>query len=191
MQKRILYIAYFLAIAFPLMLLFRFNPNTGFYDNWYENLWVAGYYGEFFRRHLSFPVFISSNAATVGLPLPVFYGFPLYAFLGIASAVIGSNLAVRLGIFLIYAGQLIAVSSLINRITGNKKLGFAIGCLVIWATYPLTNIYNRGALPETFSTAFLTIAVALWFHLFLESKLICKIAIGVLFGFSLMMAVGS
>ncbi len=190
MKKVILIILVFLAVAYPLILLFRLDVNIGYYDDWYDNLWFVGYWGEYFRQHLSFPIVINANEV-VGVSLPIFYGYTLFPLLGLGSAILGSNLAVRIGLLLLYLFQFLAVEALVEKITGSKKLALAVACLVTWAIYPLTSIYNRGSLPEVYGGGFLTIAVCLFFQLFLSDKLFDKIRIGLLFSLAMIMIAGS
>lgn len=177
-------------VAYPLMLLLLISPNIGFYDNWYENLWVIGFYGEFFRQHLGFPNVLSIVSGSVSMVMPIFYGFTLYPLLGMVSAVVGSDLTARLTLYALFLAQFMAVKLLIGKISGNRFYSYSLAVLVTYAIYPLTNIYNRGALPEVYSGLFLTISVLLWFYLLLERKLSKKLSVAIVFAFCITMSVG-
>jgi hypothetical protein len=80
--------------------------------------------------------------------------------LGALSALLGPALAIRAGFFALTWLQFSLVSRAGRELSGRWAVGVSLGCLVIWTTYPLTNLYHRAALPELFATGFLTCALA-------------------------------
>ena len=164
------YLCAFLAIAFPIALLFRVTPNIGFYDDWYDNMYFVGYFGEYFKHHFAFPAVLNTNNFVGGI-IPVVYGYTLYPVIGFFSSFLGANLAIRLSLLVLYLWQFSTIFTLFKNVTKDKVIAFSIAALVIWATYPLTNIYNRGTLPEVYSNGFLTVAIALWFIMLMENGL--------------------
>src|SRR5262245_46634413 len=123
------------ASSVPILLLF---DSRGFYDDWYNNLWFVGYLGEYFRRHFSFPLVINSHQI-LGITVPIFYAYTLYPVLGFLSSFMGGNLAVRFTLFVLYAAKMTVAYTFINKIIRSRAISFMVGCLVVWAIYPLTN----------------------------------------------------
>jgi hypothetical protein len=64
-----------------------------------------------------------------------------------------------------------------------KVLRWSAGCTVVWAIYPLTNLYNRGALTEFFATGLLTCALLCLVIVFLsdEQRVSRRFASGAMF----------
>ncbi len=105
----------------------------------------------------------------VGMPHPMFYGFLLHPVLGIGSVFVGPLAAVRIGVFMLHLCEFGLVTAALYRYT--RHLWFCIGTtlLLLWAIYPQTNLYHRGAVCEFFATGFLTCALAN-FYLLLAAK---------------------
>ncbi|MCL4416939.1 MAG: hypothetical protein M1365_09625, partial [Actinobacteria bacterium] len=188
MKRRLLsIIIMFSAVLFPLLLLHK--SNYGFYFDWYNHLWLIGYFGEYFRQHMEMPTVINS-IQYVNVTYNIFYGYLFYPLVGLFSSFLGANLAVRFFALILYLIQYIAVFSLIKRISNNHWVGMAIACLSVWAVYPLTNLYNRSALTEIFAVTCLTIALCLWIHSLFVSDLFQKISMRICFATALVMAMG-
>jgi hypothetical protein len=158
--KRLHGLAVLAAILLPALLLFPVNRFFGV--DWENAVWMAGYFGEHFRQYGSMPEVLNTPECP-GLAFPVFYGFMLYPLLGLLSAAVGPQLAVRLAVLLLFAGQFFAVRQALRRLGAAATFAMTGACLVIWATYALTNLYNRAALAEFFAVGFLTCAVCGWF----------------------------
>jgi hypothetical protein len=99
------------------------------------------------------------------MPFPVFYGYLFYPLLGTAAACLGTPLALRLAILGLMGLQFAQVRRALRRAGAEDRLATVAACLVSWAIYPLTNLYNRGALTEFFATGLLTCAICQWFAL--------------------------
>lgn len=56
-----------------------------------------------------------------------------------------------------------------HKLSGSRVWSLAFACLVTWATYPLTNLYNRGAVPEFVAGTMVVCAVFCW-SLLLNAK---------------------
>jgi len=141
----------------PLFLLI--NPENKFYWDWYNHLWLIEYFGNYLRFHWTVPDVINTNDLT-GLVNPLFYGAKFYAGLGCISACTGPSIAVRIGAFGLMLFQFIHVERAFYESTRSRILSCTTGALLCWATYPLTNLYNRSALTEFFAVGFLNISVA-------------------------------
>ena len=150
-------VAYAAAVVAPLLLLL--DLQTTFPEDWSDHLWIIGYYGEYFHQHGELPKMVNI-ASAVGLAHPIFYGYLLYPLLAPLSAVLGAALALRVGLVLITTIQFWATLTAGRNIFRNAGLNYTVAASVVWATYSLTNLYNRGAIAEYFATACLFTAVA-------------------------------
>jgi hypothetical protein len=151
------WIAFAAAILVPLLLLI--DPAAIFHADWENHLWLVGYFGEYFRQHAGMPQ-VMNTTPVVGMSLPVFYGYLLYPSLGFFAAVMGANLAVRLGCVLVVATQFFALMTAGRATFHHRWISFTVAVSVIWSTYSLTNLYNRSAVAEYFANGFLVSAVA-------------------------------
>ncbi len=149
--------AYVLPVLAPLLLLL--DPQGMFPGDWKHHLWMIGYYGEYFRQHGDMPTALNLTAG-VGIAQPVFYGYLLYPLLGLFSSFCGANVALRLGVALLLVVQFVALISAGNRIFRDRRIAYLVGLSVACATYALTNLFNRGAIPEFFGVGFFVTAIA-------------------------------
>lgn len=155
------------ALAVVCACLPLFDLRSIFAVDWTNGVWMANYSAAYFRSHLSFPATINTNEL-VGMAYPTFYGYLFFPVLAVFSTIFDANIILRLGALLVLAAQFFAVFKVIRSYSGQPWLALAVGTLVTWSIYPLTNIYNRGALPEFFATALLTAAISIWFLLLRE-----------------------
>jgi hypothetical protein len=142
----------------PLLLLWHGNA---FYLDWNNHLWLIGYFGEYFRQHWAFPVTINSEQI-VGMPFPVFYGILFYPAAGLISSFTGANIAIRLICTLVFLLQIRQVSQTVKIMSGDPFTTFAVTVLVSFATYPLTNLYNRTAIPEFIAASLILSVCMMW-----------------------------
>ena len=149
---------YLLSVLVPLSLLIDINAFFHPAIDWNIQLWLIGYFGEHFRHYFGMPTVLTA-APSVGMAIPLFYGYLLYPVLGFFSVFIGANLALRLGCFLMVALQFYALLCAGRAVFRHRGLAYAAAVTVIWSTYALTNLYNRSAIPEYFATGFLMAAI--------------------------------
>src|SRR4051812_31488939 len=64
---------------FPLFFL-----KGDFYTDWINHKWLAGYFGEYFSQHRSWPVVINTSEVG-GMAYPLFYGVLYYPVMGFFS----------------------------------------------------------------------------------------------------------
>lgn len=153
-----------LAIALPCRRLWPIGDE--FYVDWYNHEWIVGYYGTYFRAHHVMPLALNTTTA-LGIVIPVFYGTLLYPLLGIFSTVLAPGVVLRLGAVFMFSLQFAIVNRALQRMKVPRYLALSVACLVIWAIYPLTNLYNRTAIAEFFATGLLVCALGglvLLFH---------------------------
>ncbi len=181
-------VAYVTAVVAPLLLLM--DPSASFPEDWSHHLWMIGYYGEYFRQHGDMPV-VMNIASVVGVAQPVFYGYLLYPLLAPLSAILGAAWALRIGVALITTVQFCAVLTAGRNIFRNAALNYTVAASVVWATYSLTNLYNRGAIAEYFATASLVTAVAFAAAMATETSSARRYFFGWLAGCFLVLTVGA
>jgi hypothetical protein len=147
-----------IAVALPCRYLLPLGSD--YYYDWANHQWAIGYTGEFFRHHGTMPA-VFNTSEIGGLAVPVFYGNLFYPVMGFVARWSSPELAIRIGVLALYAVQFRLVSKALVRVGAPRYLAHGVACLVIWAIYPLTNLYNRGALTEFFATGLLVCALAL------------------------------
>jgi hypothetical protein len=178
-----------LAIFIPLCLLFFF-PRGGYTSDWYNSTWLAAYYGEYFRKHFEFPLVIHTQQ-WLGITFPIFYGFNLYPLLGGLSAVCGPHFAIRVITVLAWTLQFCLVYQVIKQVARSSVKALIVAALMSWATYPLTNLYNRSAYPEFLATSLLLSSLMSWLLIVYETQVRKKYLYGSLFVLTLCVLGGS
>jgi hypothetical protein len=158
-------IAGVLACLLPLVLLF--NLTSAFDRDWLNHLWAIEYSGAWFRAHGTLPS-VYHTQQIVGLVLPLFYSGKFYNIAGLLSVWLGSALSIRLIVFAALLLQFFHVERAVRVANGGRLLAFSTAIVVSWGVYPLTNLYNRSALPEYLAGLLLTASVASWFVLLLR-----------------------
>src|SRR5438067_910842 len=147
-----------IAVLLPCRFLWPLRAN--FTADWYNHKWAIGYFGEYFRRHWALPEVFNSTQWG-GIPAPIFYGNLAYLVLGLLGSVLTSGTVIRLLAILLFAAQYYCVARALQQLQTPRWFASAVACLVIWATYPLTNLFNRNALMEFLATALLVCSLSL------------------------------
>jgi hypothetical protein len=151
--------------CWPLLdLRATFDPD------WFNHLWLIDYYAQYFRSHHSFPAVINTNQC-VGIPLTLFYADRFYTGAGIIASLVGSAWAIRIFVFLALLAQCGALIRAFRPRRVGAGLSIAICVSVTFGIYPLTNLYNRSAIPEFFAGVFFTIALCLLFSALVSARL--------------------
>jgi len=182
-------------VVFPLILIVPgfFDENQGFYVDWWANIWNIEYQSKYFSAHHSMPNVIHTwNIETgIGRPDPLFYGFLFYPIMGFIAQFFGTNIALRLGIFIIWILQFFALKKVFSKLTNYPYFDYCVSALFLWGIYPLTNLYNRSALPESFATGFLLCALCYLALFFLSNEMTEKKENAMLFGIFLVFCIGT
>lgn len=147
-----------LAVILPCVPLLHLDAK--FYGDWYNHEWLIGYYGEYFRRHGMMPAALNTNQVG-GMALPLFYGTLTYPLLGVVSSFLAPAVVIRVATIGVFVVQYHCVAQALSRLHAPLLIARGVPCLVIWAIYPLTNLYNRSALSEFFATSLLVCALSL------------------------------
>jgi len=156
LQRILRGVGYGASVVVPCFLLL--DRQSHFQQDWPNHLWIIDFYGAYFRQHGALPEFMN-GAQAVGMALPVFYGWLLYPAMGILAAGIGLMPAVSLAVFGLILVQFLALMSAGRRVFDEPRMPYVVASSVIWGTYSLTNLYNRGALAEYFATGFVVTAI--------------------------------
>jgi hypothetical protein len=161
-QRRIWTALTYLLGLLPICLLW--HGNNAFYSDWRNHLWTIGYFGEYFRQHWTFPITINAEQIA-GLPTPVFYGYLFYPAAGLISSFTGCAFALRLVCSLVFLLQVRQVSKAVEVTAGNRFVVCAVTILVSFATYPLTNLYNRAAITEFVAVSLVISVCMMWLRI--------------------------
>jgi hypothetical protein len=183
------YVPWILVVAAPLSLLLLF-PHATFNLDWNNNLWMVSYARAAFTDHLRFPA-VYNVSDRVGIPQPIFYGPLLYPCLAMLSVPFGADVGIRLACIGLWSMQFWLIFRLCRRIGAAVVYSIGTAALVSWAIYPLTNLYNRGALAEFCATTFLTCAVVAGGSALLDPQPRKRIAFGLLTAICAAMAICS
>lgn len=151
-----------LVLVFPLLRLLPLNSH--FQLDWYNHTWLAAYSGEYLRQHGTLPSVVNTTEQA-GISYPVFYGTLFYPLLSLLTVWLNPGIAIRVIVLVVTWLQLQLIPPALGRIGVPVWISRGVACLVIWAIYPLTNLYNRSAITEYFATGLLTCMVATWFLL--------------------------
>jgi hypothetical protein len=145
-----------------------FDLNSIFAVDWPNQVWLINYVSAFFAEHHQFPTVINSFRL-IGMPYPVFYGYLFFPLLSVLSLAWNADLTVRLIAIALFAFQFYLVFRMAQIATRDKFCSFCLATFITWAIYPMTNLYNRGAIPEFFATGLFVCSAAIWF-IVLETK---------------------
>jgi hypothetical protein len=145
------------------------NPRITFESDWANHLWLIECYAQYFRFHHSFPAIINTNEC-IGIPLTLFYADRFYTFAGIIASLLGSAGTIRVLVFLALLGQCRALIKAFAPWQVGAGFSIAVCASVTFSIYPLTNLYNRGAIPEFFAGVFFTIALCLMFSALVAAR---------------------
>jgi hypothetical protein len=138
--------------------------NHYYNPDWINNQWLIGYGAEAVRQGHAPPVVLTTPELG-GVPYPVFYGYLFYPVMNVLAAAVGVRGAIRVAVVAALALQYVSVYRAARGGGATRPLATATAVLTIWTTYPLTNLYHRGALTEFFAVALLTCAACRWFAL--------------------------
>ncbi|HEY9720052.1 MAG TPA: hypothetical protein V6C69_21410, partial [Trichormus sp.] len=150
-------------VSIPLALIM---PGS----DWLNHVWMVDYQARFFANHGWFASQWNTDQIA-GMNFPVFYGYLFFPLIGMCSTLLSANMTLRIMAVGLLLLQFILIYKASAQWTGNRFFAFTLGTLAVWSIYPLTNLYNRGAIPEFFACGLLTCAcVALVQALRTESR---------------------
>ncbi|CAN5169386.1 hypothetical protein BH10CYA1_BH10CYA1_38750 [soil metagenome] len=148
------------AVALPCLPLL--DLHSVFAVDWPNQVWLINYVASFLAERHYFPGAIHTYSL-IGMPYPVFYGYLFFPLMGVLSLFWNADITVRVVAVTLFAAQFFLVFKLACKITQDKFSSFCIATFVTWAIYPMTNLYNRGAIPEFFATGLLVCSAVIWF----------------------------
>ena len=153
-RNRFIWFAAVISAVLPLVWLL--HPWAGFGSDWGNHIRYLNYFSRYLKVHGHPPDFYTYEGF-LGVPTPLFYGplfFPAVAWMG---QWLGGAAALRLVFLSLAALQVRGLQQILLRLK-QPRLALGMPILVVGASYALTNLYSRGALPEYAATACLTIA---------------------------------
>ncbi len=164
--------------------------HGAYYSDWYNHLWLISYNAQHLKAHGSIPITFNAHP-DLGMPFPLFYGFLFFPALGAVSTMLGPDLTIRLFVVALLAGQYLLTRSTVKRLGAGSSFATVFAWIALWAIYPLTNLYNRNALPEFFAVGLLTCAVLSWFQVLLATASRERLISALRFGFFVCLAMGT
>jgi len=147
------------AVFVACIPLFAWNHH--FHNDWPNHLGMIGYVGEYLKAHGALPATFNTNQI-VGRPTPMFYGNLYLPALGALSALTGPRAALSLVVVALLFLQFASVRRLFQDTTRDEAIACAAAVIVTWAIYPLTDLYNRSAIPEFVAITALQAGSCLW-----------------------------
>lgn len=150
-----------IAVLLPLLPLFQLHAS--FTGDWPCHIWLINYFGAYFAAHHTFPLTLNT-VQMIGLAFPIFYGYLFFPLCGLLASLFEAEIVVRILAASLWTAEFILLYKLLVGKTGNRVFAYALTTCVLWAIYPLTNLYSRGAVPEFIATGLLTCALCLWLH---------------------------
>lgn len=153
------FLPFLAAILFPALFLLQVRAD--FNSDWNNHQWMINYFGEYFRNHTCFPIFVNTQEV-VGMPNTLFYGYFFYPLFGFFSSFLHAGFVIRLFVFFAFGLQFYYVRRVLTVDILPRFFSFVIACMTIWTTYSLTNLYNRSALTEFFAVSMLTCSFLCW-----------------------------
>jgi hypothetical protein len=149
------------AFAVFVVCIPLFAWNHQFFGDWVNHLAMFGYVGEYLKAHGCLPAIIHTND-TVGRATPIFYGNICLPALGALSALVGPRMALTVAVAGLLLLQFGSVRALFLDATRDEAVACAAAVIVTWAIYPLTDLYNRAAIPEFIAITALQAGSCLW-----------------------------
>jgi hypothetical protein len=154
------FVPYVMGFALLMSCWYLWPLKADFNADWYNLKWAIGYSGEYFRHHGTMPA-VFNTTQWGGIPAPIFYGNIGVPLLGLFSVILAPGMVIRLTVVLLFACQYHWIVQAVGRLQAPRWTGHAVACLVIWATYSFTNLFNRSALLEFIATSLLVCALSL------------------------------
>jgi len=151
---------YVMGFALLMSCRYLWPLKADFNADWYNLKWAIGYSGEYFRHHGTMPA-VFNTTQWGGIPAPIFYGNIGVPLLGLFSVILAPGMVIRLTVVLLFACQYHWIVQAVGRLQAPRWTGHAVACLIIWATYSFTNLFNRSALLEFIATSLLVCALSL------------------------------
>jgi len=165
-KDRVMIIAGLLACLLATVLLVDIRQM--FYTDWNNQLWLIEYFGESLKHWKILDVI--NTPQIIGKSDPLFYAGKFYTLSGLLSVFLGSAITIRILAFGVLFLQFFQVYRAAKESGSDEKVSIGIAVMVTWAIYPLTNLYDRSAITEFFSIAFLTCSAASFLCVVLKSK---------------------
>lgn len=157
-HEKIKKFAVFFLIIMPAILLLDFDAV--FYGDFQLHSFLWGYSG--LNNYLNSDSLNTINSKYgIGLVSTFFYSPVLSKFVNIFSNIHGIGYAIRILVLLAYLFQFFCFYKLFSCLKINKYWALCIPIIFCQSTYPMTNLYNRGALPEFFAIIILSSLFAL------------------------------
>lgn len=168
--KKILSVGLGFSFIIAVLFIVPLFINRDFYSDWFRNVWIIQYYGEYFKTHHSFPDVINSigtwkYVSQVGMMHPIYYGQWLYRILGFLCAVIpygSARKAIMISSFILAAGETYSWFRLSYSKSSSRIISMVISCAIVLAPYTVSNMYLANTIPQHYAFSCIMTAIPVW-----------------------------
>ena len=144
--------------------------NRDFYSDWFRNVWIIQYYGEYFKSHHEFPDVINSigtwkYVSQVGMMHPIYYGQWIYRILGFICAIIpygSARKAILISIFILTLGEAYSWFKLSYCKSNSIIISTVLSAAIVLAPYTVSNMYLTNTIPQHYAFSCIMTAIPVW-----------------------------
>lgn len=145
-----------------------FTDRT-FASDWGNHLWLIWVQGLSIEQ-FGEPTYYLQSTLGAFYPYYAFYGGTMYALLGVVSWLSSPTFAVLVGYGLALAAAYLSWTWIARQVGVSGWRSQIPGCIAVTAPLAVTNLYGRGAIPETIATAAIPLVAASALSLFREPR---------------------
>lgn len=145
-----------------------FTDRT-FASDWGNHLWLIWVQGLSIEQ-FGEPTYYLQSTLGAFYPYYAFYGGTMYALLGVVSWLSSPTVAIFVGYGLALAAAYLSWTWIARQVGVSGWRAQIPGCIAVTAPLAVTNLYGRGAIPETIATAAIPLVAASALSLFREPR---------------------
>jgi hypothetical protein len=145
-----------------------FTDRT-FASDWGNHLWLIWVQGQSIEQ-FGEPTYFLQSTLGAFYPYYAFYGGTMYALLGVVSWLSSPTAAILVGYGLALAAAYLSWTWIARQVGVSGWRAQLPGCIAVTAPLAVTNLYGRGAIPETIATAAIPLVAASALSLFREPR---------------------
>jgi hypothetical protein len=140
-----------------------------FASDWGNHLWLIWVQGLSIEQ-LGEPTYFLQSTLGAFYPYYAFYGGTMYALLGVVSWLSSPTMAILIGYGLALSAAYLSWTWIARQLGVTGWVAQLPGCIAVTAPLAVTNLYGRGAIPETIATSAIPLVAASALSLFREPR---------------------